>query len=56
MYVEQLRALLDFLGWDKPIVMGNSMGGGIAASFADAFPDRVDALVLLCPAGMMRQN
>ncbi|KAI0394030.1 alpha/beta-hydrolase [Xylariaceae sp. FL0594] len=35
-------------------VVGYSLGGGIAASFAATFPHLVETLVLLAPAGMIR--
>lgn len=35
-------------------VVGYSLGGGIAANFAAAFPHLVETLVLLAPAGLIR--
>lgn len=35
------------LGWDRCVVMGHSMGGGLAALYAATFPDVVQALVSL---------
>ena len=35
-------------------VVGYSLGGGIAAEFAAAYPHMVDTLVLLAPAGLIR--
>lgn len=50
----QLKALLDALEIDEPVaLLGYSMGGAIAATFAAAEPDRVDRLVLLAPAGVI---
>lgn len=46
-----LQALLDSLGITKATLIGNSMGGRIAFSFAAAHPERVDKLVLLAPDG-----
>jgi pimeloyl-ACP methyl ester carboxylesterase len=34
-------------------VVGYSLGGGIAVHFANAFPDLVESLVLLAPAGLI---
>lgn len=59
---EHLRSMLDFtlhaydvwqaLGLDKPLVVGHSMGGMIAAEMAAIAPDTIDRLVLICPAGL----
>lgn len=45
-----LIGLLDELGIDKAVLVGNSAGGAIAALAALRHPDRVEALVLLDPA------
>jgi len=47
--VEDLRALLDALGIPRAILAGCSSGGGLAADFALAYPERVAALVLAGP-------
>ena len=46
---EDLRALLDSLHIARAAVVGLSLGGGIAADFALAYPERVSALVLVGP-------
>lgn len=46
-----LLALFDTLGIDKATLVGNSMGGRIAWSFAAAHPARVERLVLAAPDG-----
>lgn len=52
-HARQLGELLDALGVQVPVtLMGYSMGGAIAASFAADEPDRVDRLILLAPAGV----
>ncbi len=43
---------MDALGIDAAAVVGNSMGGFIAAELAIAFPQRVERLVLVSPAGI----
>ncbi len=43
---EDCAALLDHLGVEKAHVLGHSMGGVIAMTFAASFPGRVDRLVL----------
>ena len=37
-------------------LVGYSLGGGIAASFTSYFPDLVEALVLIAPAGLLRAH
>ena len=50
-YDRQLTELLDTLGIREPVdLAGVSMGGAIAASFADAHPDRVRTITLVDPA------
>jgi pimeloyl-ACP methyl ester carboxylesterase len=38
------------LGLEKPILVGHSLGGGIALAYALAYPDEISGLVLLAPA------
>lgn len=51
-YARLLERLLDQLGVDAAAVVGNSMGGFIAAELAIAFPQRVERLVLVSAAGI----
>ena len=47
-YLGDLTAIIDFLELDGPLVlMGCSMGGGLAIDYALAHPDRVAALILV---------
>src|SRR5690606_31152108 len=46
-------ALLDDAGLEKCILLGHSMGAGIATLFAATFPERVDTLVLVEGMGPM---
>ena len=48
---EALLALLDALGLDKVVLVGNSMGCPVSLEVAHAAPERVDRLVLVSPAG-----
>jgi len=52
-FLRQLDDLLEDQGVDGDItLLGYSMGGAIATSFAAAHPDKIRHLVLLAPAGM----
>jgi pimeloyl-ACP methyl ester carboxylesterase len=48
---QALVALLDALGIDRAVLLGNSMGCPVALEVAHAAPDRVHRLVLVSPAG-----
>lgn len=60
LYVSQILLALASspLAWTgeqaKLRVIGYSLGGGIAVPFANTFPQMVDKLVLLAPAGLIR--
>jgi pimeloyl-ACP methyl ester carboxylesterase len=47
----QLRELLDTLAFDRVLLMGLSLGGPISATFTTRYPERVQKLVLIDPAG-----
>ncbi len=49
--MEILLALLDRLGIARASLVGHSIGGRLAWSFAAAHPERVDRLVLIAPDG-----
>jgi pimeloyl-ACP methyl ester carboxylesterase len=49
--LESVSAALDQIVPEPVILVGNSLGGGVAAYLAIARPDRVAALVLLSPGG-----
>jgi pimeloyl-ACP methyl ester carboxylesterase len=51
-YAQTLDRLCERLGVDGPIVVGNSMGGFVAAELSASFPRRVDKLVLVSAAGL----
>lgn len=46
MRVDDLRAVLDAVGSERAVIVGNRGGGSLAAFFAATHPDRVLALVL----------
>jgi len=47
-----LKKVLETLNIDKPIIVGPSMGGRYALSFAIKYPKNVSGLVLIAPAGL----
>ncbi len=49
--MQLLTALMDALGVQRATLVGNSMGGRIAWTFAAHYPERVDKLVLISPDG-----
>jgi pimeloyl-ACP methyl ester carboxylesterase len=49
--ISVLLALMDRLGIAKASLIGNSIGGRIAWTFAAEHPDRIDKLVLISPDG-----
>ncbi len=51
-YARLLDGLFDELDIDAATLVGNSMGGFISAELAIAFPQRVERLVLVSPAGL----
>jgi pimeloyl-ACP methyl ester carboxylesterase len=51
-YARLLDGLCEQLGIDAATVVGNSMGGFVSAELAIAFPQRVERLVLVSPAGL----
>ncbi len=50
-YVDFLDQFCKQLKIDRPTLVGNSMGGWVAAIYAATYPDRVDKLVLADAAG-----
>jgi pimeloyl-ACP methyl ester carboxylesterase len=48
--VEQLKDLLDSFEWQDATLIGASLGGAVALSFASQYPERVHRLVLAAPA------
>ena len=49
--VQVLAAVMDRLGLRRASLIGNSIGGKIAWTFAARYPERVDKLVLVSPDG-----
>src|SRR6266545_364082 len=50
-----MRDLLDRLGIERVILVGHSLGGGIAMEFSYLFPERVERLVLVASGGLGRE-
>jgi pimeloyl-ACP methyl ester carboxylesterase len=44
------------ISWDRFSLVGYSLGGGIAVSFAAHFAARLEAMVLFAPAGLLKQS
>lgn len=51
-WVDSLVGLLDGLEIEQVSIVGNSFGGAIALAFANAYPNRVNKLVLMGAAGL----
>lgn len=51
--VEYLRQFVEALGLDSFHLGGNSMGGRVAAAYAARYPDQVQSLWLMAPAGVV---
>lgn len=45
-YADDLKMILDSLGWERVILVGHSMGGRNVLNFASRFPERVEKLVI----------
>jgi pimeloyl-ACP methyl ester carboxylesterase len=56
LYARVLDQVMGALGMEAAAVVGNSMGGFVAAEMAIAFPQRVERLVLAAPAGISSYN
>jgi esterase len=50
-----MLAVLDKLGWSKPIVAGHSASGRLSIAFAANFPDRISRLIVV-DSGMNRDE
>src|SRR5262249_50276541 len=51
-----LARFFDHVGLDRAAVIGNSLGGQVATTFATTSPERVPALVLLSSSGLGEQR
>ncbi|MGV6874047.1 alpha/beta fold hydrolase [Pseudochelatococcus sp. B33] len=46
-HADDLKDILDHVGWSKTVIAGASMGGCVALSFVDRYPERVSGLGLI---------
>ncbi|KAJ3935463.1 MAG: Alpha/Beta hydrolase protein [Lentinula lateritia] len=54
LYITQLALLMQHVKWDKAVLVGVSMGGGLAAAFTASFPDLVeDRVIIISSAGLV---
>lgn len=51
-FIESFELWRQKRGLDKFTLVGHSMGGYLAANYAMRYPERIDHLVLVCPAGV----
>lgn len=54
--VDDLRAVIDAVGAERPVLLGSSEGGSICILFAVRYPERVSALCLYATAARFSQN
>ena len=55
-YVDFIEALVDTLKIDRFVLVGHSLGGAVAWTFAATRPDRVSQLILVDSAGYPRDG
>jgi len=55
-FLSFLGKFFDALGIKRPNVIGSSLGGQIVAEYASANPHNIEKLVLVSPAGAMKQS
>jgi pimeloyl-ACP methyl ester carboxylesterase len=54
-HTNHLRDLLDARGHDRIVLVGHSLGGGVAMAFQYQYPGRCDAIVLVAAGGLGRR-
>jgi len=55
-YARFINTFMDTMGIDRAVLVGNSMGGGVAVMTAVAAPERVEGLVLIDSLGYYRRT
>eukprot|EP01117_Protostelium_nocturnum_P017244 TRINITY_DN6996_c0_g1_i1.p1 TRINITY_DN6996_c0_g1~~TRINITY_DN6996_c0_g1_i1.p1 ORF type:complete len:359 (+),score=95.22 TRINITY_DN6996_c0_g1_i1:106-1182(+) len=53
LFLNGITMIMSQLNWHNATVLGYSLGGGIAVSFAHHFPQLVNRLILVAPAGLL---
>lgn len=48
-HVDDLEALRRHLGWDRPVLIGESWGAQLIARYASKYPHRISAAILVSP-------
>nr|OQO16160.1 hypothetical protein B0A51_17187 [Rachicladosporium sp. CCFEE 5018] len=56
LFHQLIGGLLDHLSWPSAHFLGYSFGGATTTGYVAARPERLDSLVLVAPAGLMRLN
>ena len=46
-YIEDVHGIAAALGWERFVLMGHSMGAGVACVYAGTFPQQIEHLILL---------
>jgi 3-oxoadipate enol-lactonase len=55
-FADDLADLLQEIGWDSAVVAGASMGGCVALAFAEAYPEKLEALGLIDTTAWYGEN
>lgn len=55
-FVDFLKKFIEELDLNLPILAGSSLGGQITSEFASVYSDRIKRLILVSPAGVMKQS
>ena len=51
-----LEKFFDTLGINRPYLIGSSLGGQISAEYTTSHPENIEKLILVSPAGVMKQS
>ena len=52
LFVDTVNGLMEQLDLEKAVFIGHSLGGAIAVTFADIYPEKVEDLILIAPYGI----
>lgn len=56
LFTVQILSVLQAVGWSKCSIVGYSLGGGLASAYTSWFPQSVEKLVLIAPAGLLARS